>query len=151
MFTTLTCFVALAIAAPAKDVPPKKEMPSLVGEWKFEEGQAADKAVPIQKGELTLNFDAKGGMHLSMMMAGQKIDLDASYKIDLTKTPFEIDLIPPSGKADRNSLGIFKIEGDTLTICSDDSGKMRPIKFETVAGNGAITLLKFKRIDPKGK
>ena len=72
----------------------------------------------------------------------------ATYKLDTKKTPFTIDVEAPGEKG--SMLGIFKIDGDTLTICiaGDDAagGKNaeRPTKFESPEGSRTI-LVTFKR------
>lgn len=77
---------------------------------------------------------------------GQPI-ADATFTIDPTKTPKHLDLT-----FDRIGLspGIYKIEGDTLTLCRGSSrgkagGDGRPKEFKN--GNRAL-LREWKRVKP---
>lgn len=74
--------------------------------------------------------------------AGTKVEYDAS------KTPHALDLIPDGGPhRDKHVLGIYKLQGDTLTICVADPDEPRPTAFEAPAGSKR-TLQTFKRIKP---
>jgi uncharacterized protein (TIGR03067 family) len=70
------------------------------------------------------------------------------FEIDPTKTPRTIDLIPDGGpNRDKRVLGIYKLEGDDLTICIADVDQPRPSGFEAKAGSKQ-TLQSFKRVKP---
>jgi uncharacterized protein (TIGR03067 family) len=65
---------------------------------------------------------------------------------DPKKDPAELDFLPRPGVTDPPDRAIFKVEGDTLTICA---GKQeRPAKFESPAGT-AVTLMTLKRAAKK--
>jgi len=80
----------------------------------------AERTVTITKD--TITFKGKKGAK----------DEPAAYKIDASKTPGEIDLIEPKDKSE-TSYGIYKLEGDTLTILigSAKDPKDRPKEFKT--------------------
>jgi uncharacterized protein (TIGR03067 family) len=68
-----------------------------------------------------------------------------TYKLDVTKTPHEIDLVATrEGGADERMYGIFKYEGDTLTICYAHKATDRPKEFKATA-DGKMTLVVFKK------
>jgi uncharacterized protein (TIGR03067 family) len=56
---------------------------------------------------------------------------------DDTKTPKEFDgTVTGGGGKGQKWLGIYKIDGDTVTICVDPSGKKRPTEFKAEKGSG---------------
>lgn len=59
------------------------------------------------------------------------------YSVDPAKTPREINLtIKFGGDEPIAALGIYKLEGKTLTIClGDKEGTTRPTEFKTEAGS----------------
>ena len=78
--------------------------------------------------------------------AGKNKPEVGTYKLDVKKVPAEIDTEPPTDSKDSRLIGIFKIEGDTLTLCVVDRKKAdRPTKFESPKGSMAM-LMTFKRV-----
>ena len=71
--------------------------------------------------------------------AGTKIELDPA------REPKAIDVIPDGGRnRGERVLGIYKLEGDKLTICMAEPGKSRPKAFKADKGSGC-TLRTFTR------
>ena len=143
MMSSLIFGLALTVAAPGVKEAPKKEAPTLVGEWVGETGVMGGKPKPPPPGT-KLTFTADGKM---VMADGDRPEqkMEGTYTSDPKKTPGELDLIPgnaPAGRDERLA-GIFKIEGDTLTICFAMDGK-RPTEF-TSPGGSAVMLITLKR------
>ena len=67
-----------------------------------------------------------------------------SYKIDASKTPKTIDLVPGEGRyKDKTLLGIYQLDGDGLKICAAIApGDDRPKEF---AAKKATTYIVLKR------
>jgi uncharacterized protein (TIGR03067 family) len=73
---------------------------------------------------------------------------DSVCKIEPTKSPKYIDLIGTEGEnKGKAAQGIYKLEGDRLTICYTMPGKERPNGFESNPGSAA-TLVVWKRAKP---
>jgi len=133
--------VALTVGAPAPKEAPKKEPPTLVGEWVGETRQANGKtdALPARS---VMTFTADGKM--AMGEEGKK--LEGTFTSDPEKTPGELNLMvmgPAPAGAGLTVAGIYKIEGDALTICMAVNAP-RPTEFASPAGSAAV-LVTFKR------
>jgi uncharacterized protein (TIGR03067 family) len=77
--------------------------------------------------------------------AGTTIELDPA------REPNAIDVIPDGGRnRGERVLGIYKLEGDKLTICMADPGKSRPTEFKAERGSGC-TLRTFTRETPRAR
>lgn len=84
------------------------------------------------------------GDHIVWKRAG-KAFAGTSFKLDPSTDPKTIDVIPDGGQnRDRTVLGIYKIEGETLTICMADPDRPRPKTFAAEVGDKQ-TLMTFKK------
>ncbi len=115
----------------------------LAGEWMCVSATNDGKAIAddtVQKLRLTLT---KEGGYKSEL--GKQVLFDSTYKINDGKMPNEIDLIGTEGEnLGKVAQGIFKLDGDTLTICYTMPGGARPTAFESKSGSAA-TLVIWKR------
>jgi uncharacterized protein (TIGR03067 family) len=69
--------------------------------------------------------------------------------IDPTRDPKFIDIAFTQGDPrGRTSLGIYKLEGDVLTICRSTPGQPRPERFSSEPGSGH-TLMSYRREKPR--
>ncbi len=147
MYSAMLLGLAVAIAAPAVKDKPKAEPPSIVGEWDGVKAVSGGREKPVPAGGIVFVF-AKDGT-LTVTESGRNGPGALSYELDAKKSPAQIDLTPPAGKADSPMLGIFKIEGDTLTMClADGKDSTRPTQFESPAGTHSI-LMTLKRAKKK--
>jgi uncharacterized protein (TIGR03067 family) len=131
--------LALTLGAPATKDAPKKETPSIVGEWVGVKAVTGGKEKPVPEGGIDFTFTDDGKL---VIREGTRNDAASnktgSYKIDAKKNPAEIDIMPPPDKKEPTIHGIYKIDGDTLTICIGHETD-RPTKFESP--EGAKTML----------
>jgi uncharacterized protein (TIGR03067 family) len=138
--TPLVAGVALLVAAPGAKDPPKKDPPSLIGVWIGETGIKGGKPSPPE--DASMEFTKDG----SLVFKEKGKDITGSYKLDVKKNPAELDITLGAGGQSFSLPGIYKIEGDTLTICFTFMGD-RPAKFESPDGsmNMLITLKRAKK------
>jgi uncharacterized protein (TIGR03067 family) len=134
------------IAAPAPKEPPKKEppLPVITGIWETQKAVVAGMEVPIPP--MAFEFTADGQLNIR---DPKRADVKQNmYKVDSTKSPAELDWAL-RGKAEQTLRGIYKIDGNTLTLCFEDGfdGK-RPDKFESLAGTKKM-LWTLKRVEKK--
>jgi uncharacterized protein (TIGR03067 family) len=78
---------------------------------------------------------------------GEKVVAESvSFEIDPSRSPKHVTDTVPSGP-DRGKviLGIYRLEGDTLTTCVAPLGHDRPVRFAAESGSGR-TLRVFRRV-----
>ena len=143
MNSSLLAALALSVGAPAaKDG--KKDPPSLVGVWVAEKGTTDGDDRAVTAGSLTVEFTADGKVSIR---EGAKRSSPLDCRTDPKRSPAEIDFIAPPRAKSLNMVGIYQVDGDTLTLCLSPGGK-RPTRFESVAGSD-VMLLTLKRAKPK--
>jgi uncharacterized protein (TIGR03067 family) len=134
--------LALVAAAPAtKDT--KKDVPSIVGEWAIESAHRGDKADPPPP-DTTWTFTGDGKSVL--VIGGGRGTTESKYTIDLKQTPPWVDVA--EGPKGMPLKGIYKADGDTLTLCFAEKVGERPMGFESPAASKAVVLV-LKRVKKK--
>jgi uncharacterized protein (TIGR03067 family) len=136
----LSCAAGLATPVPKQD-PIKEALRALKGEWhivsRFDNGAATplnDRIVAFEGDRYTLR-------------TGGTVTGEATIKVAPTEKPAQMDWSyttegPYKGKT---QLGIYKIEGDTITFCLAPIGQPRPAEFSSNEGGGHI-LATYKRV-----
>jgi len=68
----------------------------------------------------------------------------ATFKIDSSKKPAQIDIIPKDGpEKDKTMRGIYELDGDTLKLCVRGMGEGRPTEFKS---DKDVTVMVLKRV-----
>jgi uncharacterized protein (TIGR03067 family) len=141
MNSRATCRVFLGVlaaglcaAGPGDDVDVKNELKRHQGTWTatsstFDGQKAADDIVrSIQR---IVTDDHVVWERNGKRFAGTRVILDPTTK------PASIDVIPDGGRSrGEHILGIYKFDGDALTICMAAPGKPRPSKLAAEKGSG---------------
>lgn len=147
MYTSILVGLAVTLAAPAPKEPPKKES-SIVGEWVGEKLVIGGKEMPLAKGLKGVRFTFTEDGKFTVQNESETPET-GTYKVDPKKDPAEIDLVQPLGTKNGPTLGVYRIEGDTLTMCfaftlAGPKAPPRPAKLESPADSD-IMLMTFKR------
>ena len=135
----------IAAAATADDGN-QQEVSKLAGTWTCTAATNDGKPLPEETVKsLKLTLTEAGGYKTEL--AGQVL-FDSTFKIDPGKQPRQIDMIATEGEnKGKAGLGIYRLEGDVLTLCYTMPGKDRPKDFQSTAGSAAI-LAVWSRIKP---
>lgn len=146
MPTTLA--LALLVAAPALKDPPAKPPPSVVGEWELDSQTFAGRPRPPVGGAAGPLRYAFGPDHTWVIYRGERrVGLaDRAYFADPKADPPTIDLkYEPADQDGRVLRGVYKVEGDRLTLCLSRGDVARPKAFESSADAPTI-LYVFRRV-----
>ena len=126
----------LSTAAAQNEGTDKKELEKFQGKWvpvsttidgkALEEDEIKNRSVVFKGEKLTLLYkDKERGT--------------ASLKIDPSKSPAQIDATFEDGPRKGETLkGIYKFDGDTLTLCFVVGSKDRPTEFASKPGSGTM-------------
>jgi uncharacterized protein (TIGR03067 family) len=139
----LLALASLALA-PVPPPKPRAKAASLDGVWRYEAqtigGWPLDRA---SRDEIWVEI--KGGTFFRCATGGLR--QGSRLTLDATRKPMEFTLQfthPLTGKVSE-SKGIYRLDGDRLTLCYDNSGKTRPTRFESPEGRDEVALSVLKR------
>jgi clostripain len=120
----------------------ERDLEKIQGEWtmvSLEERGEKIQYEDVSRMKLTVNGD-----QWIVRRRGQDIEVKYKIKIDSSQNPKVLDLTPDVGYRDFVSLGIYKLEGDTMTLCrTTESGDIdRPREFKTTREDGILGVWK---------
>jgi uncharacterized protein (TIGR03067 family) len=119
-----------------------RDLEKIQGEWtmvSMEERGEKIQYEDVSRMKLTVN-----GNQWIVRRKGQDVEQKYTIKIDSSQNPKVLDLTPDVGYRDFVSLGIYKLEGDTLTLCrTTETGDIdRPREFRTTREEGILVVWK---------
>jgi uncharacterized protein (TIGR03067 family) len=133
-------FLIVAAGALAVAEPPTEDKDRIQGTWALvsteRDGQVTE-AGALKASDVKMIFE--GDRVLAKME--KMTALLGTFALDPSQSPKAYDRTYPDGRPRR---GIYKLEGDTLTICMAGIGKERPKEFATKRGDG-VSLVVYRR------
>jgi len=141
---TFLVVASLVLAAPApKDKP---ETPEPYGLWELERAEGGSGKAKPRKGVLRYQYNRDGTW---VVLEGEKEVVGARpFKFDNKAKPATLDTFTSKGGTMPDVLAIYKIEGDTLTLCKAYPGEKRPTEFK-VPEESRNYLMVFRRVKDK--
>src|SRR5262245_57386686 len=140
----MVLLVLIVVATPVGSAPKEDDAKLLEGAWAsqtYENNSGRQGAVGVWK----LVFkDGKMGMTDS----GEQLQPDSPVTFDSTRSPKQFDVAWKSWGARKPQQYIYKLDGDTLTICHAQPDQPRPTEFK--GGKGQHCLV-FTRVKPNQK
>jgi len=142
-FRFIMILVLAGVTYPLAAAPPQQaELARHQGTWSVLSFRREGKDTPAEITQTIIRIVE--GDHVVWKREGKSF---AATKVELdpSKSPATIDVIPDGGPArDKRILGIYKLEGNRLTICMADADQPRPTEFKAEQGS-KWTLMRFER------
>jgi uncharacterized protein (TIGR03067 family) len=138
-------FAARAAAGPGADARRENRPDSerLMGKWALVSLVQNGEELPSdQARDLRLELtDKRFRSNLPSRLFGE-----AAYTIDPSQQPRWMDVISPGDLGEHVCRGIYRLEGEQLTLCHARPGDERPTRFES-RPDSSITLTRWRRAD----
>jgi uncharacterized protein (TIGR03067 family) len=117
----------------------KDDKTTLQGTWAYESMEWDGKKIAVdQINQTTITFDGDK----FTVKVGDKVTMTGTYKFDPAKSPKTVDATLTEGQGKGNTpLGIYKIDGDTITACIKLTGRERPKEFKTTAQSDTVLVV----------
>jgi uncharacterized protein (TIGR03067 family) len=127
------------VAAPGKDKEDKDDLKKFEGDWKITSWRQYGRDLEAEALD-TAKWTVKGDKYTFEMGGNQE---EGKLKIDAAKKPMVCDLeITEGNDKGKGQPGIYKIDGDTLTVCFAAPGaKDRPKDFTSTEDDMQILVV----------
>lgn len=132
-------FVMLAGLLVAAD-DAKKEEEAILGTWVVVKAEREGMGVTGDNGPIGHKLAFEKGGKATYQRKGADELKTGTYKMDTTKTPKQITITPDEGE-EKPGKAIYKLVGDTLTICVTHESEAPPKEFKTEEGSMNMLLV----------
>jgi uncharacterized protein (TIGR03067 family) len=129
----LVLAAALGIAASPKEDAGKKDLEKMQGDWTAESMERD--GMKLEADDAQAFFRTVKGNSYTVHRYSKKISA-GTFRLDATKTPRTIDFMPDFPAKGKAILGIYRLDGDKLTLCYPAPGQPRPKEFSAKEGTG---------------
>ncbi len=139
--TVLACVCMGSIVRADESSPAGDDAKKVQGTWKPVSAEVAGKPFPddVLKTMKLILADGK-----YTVMVREQPD-EGTVKLDATQSPRAMDIVGARGPNRGKTIpAIYELNGETLKICYDLSGKSRPKEFKTVPGS-QLFLAEYQR------
>lgn len=126
----------------ARSKPPGGPVSEFEGEWRMLSGVMNGKAMDESMVKWVRRV-TEGNQ--TTVMAGPQTMLKVEFSCDASQSPMTIDYVNLAGShKGKTQHGIYKFEGDVLTVCVAPPGAPRPVQWESLFGDNR-TLTAWRR------
>jgi len=135
---TAAVLILVFSAAALRGQDAQKDLDKFQGAWAVTAMEANGKSVPLDSVKGTVTF--KGDL---MVVAGPGFNPKTEHriKLDPSKKPKSLDATKTSEGKDRNSLGIYQLEGDEIKLCLPIGLRTeRPTDFKSAKGSNLVVM-----------
>lgn len=142
-FGACVVFAVAGLALADEKADNEKVLKAMAGTWAFESHvMGGEKAPPEALKALVITFE--GDKFVVKM--GDKVVQAGTNSVATGKKPHTVDSIVTEGEGKGTTMkGILELDGDTMKVCFDTSGKTRPEKYESPAKSEMVSLV-LKRV-----
>ncbi len=145
MILTSTTLLMVSLGFLAADDPKKDDAEAIKGKWVAVSIKAGGFTVPEEAaGSFKFKFDGKEYVNTNM---GQTEE--GGYTIDSSKSPKTIDFdIKTGNDKGKKQLGVYKLDGDKLTIVAATAGETERPKSIEPGANDQVLMIVLQRQKP---